>query len=282
MSDIGVMPDIIISSDIVINLKKVLHSTNRIKHTIERNSETNTRKGGQKNMLLDFLWLILGKIVFFTGAIGNKNSFPKPLSKEEEERYLALAAGGDKSARDTLVKHNMRLVAHIAKKYAGAAETDDLLSVGSIGLIKAIGTYHAGRGTTLATYTARCIENEILMLIRANKKHKNNLSLSDPVGTDKDENELTLMDLLFEKEDCVFEQVERSVQREKLLEQIKRVLTDREFTILCLRYALKGGIPLPQREVANVLKISRSYISRIEKHAIEKLRAKLRAEDFME
>ncbi|MBO5240802.1 MAG: RNA polymerase sporulation sigma factor SigK [Clostridia bacterium] len=233
-------------------------------------------------MLLDFLWLILGKIVFFTGAIGNKNSFPKPLSKEEEERYLALAAGGDKSARDTLVKHNMRLVAHIAKKYAGAAETDDLLSVGSIGLIKAIGTYHAGRGTTLATYTARCIENEILMLIRANKKHKNNLSLSDPVGTDKDENELTLMDLLFEKEDCVFEQVERSVQREKLLEQIKRVLTDREFTILCLRYALKGGIPLPQREVANVLKISRSYISRIEKHAIEKLRAKLRAEDFME
>lgn len=233
-------------------------------------------------MFLDFLWLILGKIVFFTGAIGNKNSFPKPLSKEEEERYLALAAEGDQSAKDTLVKHNMRLVAHIAKKYAGAAETDDLLSVGSIGLIKAIGTYHAGRGTTLATYTARCIENEILMLIRANKKHKNNLSLSDPVGTDKDGNELTLMDLLFEKEDCVFEQVERLVQREKLIEQIKKILSDREFTILCLRYALKGGIPLPQREVANVLKISRSYISRIEKHAIEKLRAKLCAEDFME
>ena len=233
-------------------------------------------------MFLDFLWLILGKLVFFTGAIGNKNSFPKPLSKEEEERYLALAAGGDKAAKDTLVKHNMRLVAHIAKKYAGAAETDDLLSVGSIGLIKAIGSYHPGRGSTLATYTARCIENEILMLIRANKKHKNNLSLSDPVGTDKDGNELTLMDLLFEKEDCVFEQVERSVQREKLIEQIKKILSDREFTILCLRYALKGGIPLPQREVANVLKISRSYISRIEKHAIEKLRTKLHAEDFIE
>ena len=233
-------------------------------------------------MFLDFLWLILGKLVFFTGAIGNKSSFPKPLSKEEEERYLALAAQGDKSAKDTLVKHNMRLVAHIAKKYAGAAETDDLLSVGSIGLIKAIGSYHAGRGSTLATYTARCIENEILMLIRANKKHKNNLSLSDPVGTDKDGNELTLMDLLFEKEDCVFEQVERLVQREKLIEQIKKILSDREFTILCLRYALKGGIPLPQREVANVLKISRSYISRIEKHAIEKLRTKLHAEDFIE
>ena len=233
-------------------------------------------------MFLDFLWLVLGKIVFFTGAIGNKKSFAKPLSKQEEERYLALAAQGDKAAKDVLIKHNMRLVAHIAKKYAGAAEADDLLSVGSIGLIKAIGTYHAGHGTTLATYTARCIENEILMLIRANKKHKNNLSLSEPVGTDKDGNELTLMDLLFEKEDCVFEQVERSVQRERLIKQIKNVLSDREFTILCLRYALKGGIPLPQREVANVLKISRSYISRIEKHAIEKLRAKLRIEDFME
>lgn len=233
-------------------------------------------------MFLDFLWLILGKIVFFTGAIGNKNSFPKPLSKQEEEKYLELVAQGDKAAKETLIKHNMRLVAHIAKKYTGAAEMDDLLSVGSIGLIKAIGTYHAGRGTTLATYTARCVENEILMLIRANKKHKSNLSLSDPVGTDKDGNELTLMDLLFEKEDCVFEQVERSVQREKLIEQIRKVLSDREFTIICLRYALKGGIPLPQREVANVLKISRSYISRIEKHAIEKLRKCLRAEDFME
>ncbi len=233
-------------------------------------------------MFLDFIWLILGKLVFFTGALTSKNSFPKPLSKEEEERCLALAAQGDKRAKDTLVKHNMRLVAHIVKKYTGAAETDDLISVGSIGLIKAIGTYRPGHGTTLATYTARCIENEILMLIRANKKHKNNLSLSDPVGTDKDGNELTLMDLLFEKEDCVFEQVERSVQREKLLEQIQKILSEREYTIVCLRYALKGGIPLPQREVANVLKISRSYISRIEKHAIEKLRAKLHVEDFLD
>ncbi len=233
-------------------------------------------------MFLEFLWRVLGKVVFFTGSIGAKTSFAKPLPKEEEERYLALAQKGDRQAKDILVKHNMRLVAHIVKKYTGAAETDDLISVGSIGLIKAIGSYQAGHGTTLATYTARCIENEILMLIRANKKHKNTLSLSEPVGTDKDGNELTLMDLLFEKEDCVFEQVERSVQRERLLKQIKEILTEREFTILCLRYALKGGIPLPQREVAKVMKISRSYISRIEKHAIEKLRARLRAEDFMD
>ena len=233
-------------------------------------------------MFLDFIWSLLGRIVFFTGAIGTKNSFPKPLSKEEEERYLELVANGDAQAKEILVKHNMRLVAHIVKKYTGAAETDDLISVGSIGLIKAINTYKAGHGTTLATYTARCIENEILMLIRSNKKHKNILMLSDPVGVDKDGNELTLMDLLFEKEDCVFEEVERSVQREKLLLQIKKMLTEREYTIICLRYALKGGIPLPQREVANVLKISRSYISRIEKRAIEKLRMHLHAEDFLD
>ncbi len=233
-------------------------------------------------MFLDFLWSLLGRLIFFTGTIGAKNSFPKPLTKEEEEEYLALASQGDKAAKDILIERNMRLVAHIVKKYAGAAETDDLISVGSIGLIKAIGTYKAGHGTTLSTYTARCIENEILMLIRANKKHKSTLSLSDPVGMDKDGNELTLMDLLFEKEDVVFESVERSVQREKLLEQIQGVLSEREYTIICLRYALKGGVPLPQREVANVLKISRSYISRIEKHAIEKLRARLRAEDFLD
>lgn len=233
-------------------------------------------------MFLDFIWTLLGRIVFFTGTIGTKNSFPKPLSKEEEELYLQMAAEGNKEAKEVLIKHNMRLVAHIVKKYSGVAETDDLISVGSIGLIKAINTYRAGRGTTLATYTARCIENEILMLIRSNKKHKNTMLLSDPVGTDKDGNELTLMDLLFEKEDCVFESVERSIQREKLLEYIQDLLTDREYTIICLRYALKGGIPLPQREVANVLKISRSYISRIEKRAIEKLRLHLKMEDFLD
>ncbi len=233
-------------------------------------------------MFLDFLWSVLGKIVFFTGTLGGKNSFPKPLSKEEEERYLALVAQGDKGAKEILVKHNMRLVAHIVKKYSGAAESDDLISVGSIGLIKAIGTYRQGRGTTLATYTARCIENEILMLIRSNKKHKNTMSLSDPVGTDKDGNELTLMDLLFEKEEDVFDKVERSIQREKLLAAVQGLLSDREFKVICLRYALKGGIPLPQREVANVMKISRSYISRIEKRAVERLRTHLRVEDFFD
>ena len=150
-------------------------------------------------MFLDFIWSILGRIVFFTGTIGTKNSFPKPLSKEDEEKYLALVAQGDKAAREILIRHNMRLVAHIVKKYTGAAETDDLISVGSIGLIKAINTYKMGHGTTLATYTARCIENEILMLIRANKKHKSTLLLSDPVGMDKDGNEVSLLDVVDSK-----------------------------------------------------------------------------------
>ncbi len=231
-------------------------------------------------MFFDFLGLLFSKIFFFTGLVQNKGSFPKPLPPEEEKKYLALARAGDKEAKEILIRHNMRLVAHIVKKYAGSAEADDLLSVGSIGLIKAINTYKEGKGTALATYTARCIENEILMLLRAGKKHKNNVSLTDPVGTDKDGNELTLMDLLSEKEDSVFARVEKSIQREKFVKVLKTFLTEREFSIISLRYGLEDGAALPQREVAKKLGISRSYISRIEKRAIEKARENLDKEDF--
>lgn len=231
--------------------------------------------------MFEFLWAILGKLFFFTGAIGGKGSFPKPLPPEEEARCLRLAREGDKQAKDALVRHNMRLVAHIVKKYNGAAETDDLISVGSIGLIKAIETYREGKGTQLATYTARCIENEILMLIRSNKKRRGDVYLSDPVGVDKEGNELTLMDLLFEKEEGVFKAVESRMVREKFLRVLEEVLTEREYTVLCLRYGLKGGAPMPQREVAAFLKISRSYISRIEKRAIERVRACIDRSDYL-
>lgn len=227
-----------------------------------------------------WLWEMIGRFIFFTGTILGKNSYAKPLPKEEEDKYLALVAQGDKEARDILIQHNMRLVAHIAKKYSGVADNEDLISVGSIGLIKAISTYRANKGTTLSTYTARCIENEILMLIRSNKKHKNTLSLSDPIGIDKDGNELTFLDLLFEEEDCVYEKVERTLQNERLLRELKEGLTEREYKVLCLRFGLKGGVPMPQREVAQLMKISRSYISRIEKKAIEKLKKRIRREDF--
>ncbi|MGN0823084.1 MAG: RNA polymerase sporulation sigma factor SigK [Candidatus Gallimonas sp.] len=231
--------------------------------------------------MLEMVYAILGRLFFFTGMVRDGSSYPKPLSPEEEERYLAKAREGDKYAKDMLVKHNMRLVAHIVKKYNGAAETDDMISVGSIGLIKAINTFEPGHGTRLATYTARCIENEILMLIRAGKKHRGNVSLSDPVGTDKDGNELTLMDLLFEKEDKVFGSVEQSLMQEKFLAAVKKLLGERETMIVCMRYALTGGTPLTQREVAQKLKISRSYVSRIEKRALEKLRRGLRREEFL-
>ena len=231
-------------------------------------------------MFFEFLSAIFGKLLFFTSAIGGKSSFPKPLSPQEEAKYLKLAREGDKSAKDMLVRHNMRLVAHIVKKYNGAAETDDLISVGSIGLIKAINTYKEGHGTQLATYTARCIENEILMLLRSNKKHKNDVYLSDPVGVDKEGNELTLMDLLYEKEDGVFKTVESGLIKERFMRVLKEVLTEREYTVLCLRYGLKGGAPMPQREVAVFLKISRSYISRIEKRAIEKVRLRMNRNDY--
>ena len=231
-------------------------------------------------MFFDLLGLLFGKIFFFTGMVQSKGTFPKPLSAEEEHKYLQLARSGDKAAKEILIKHNMRLVAHIVKKYSGAAETDDLISVGSIGLIKAINTFQEGKGTQLATYTARCIENEILMLLRAGKKHKNNVSLTEPVGTDKDGNELTLIDLLAEKEDSVFAQVEKSIQREKFIAILKKFLNEREFTILSMRYGLEDGCAMPQREVAKKLGISRSYISRIEKRAIEKARDNLNKDDF--
>ena len=223
-------------------------------------------------MFLEALMFLIGKITFFAGSVIGGNTFPKPLSKTEEADCLQRMKEGDKSARDKLIKHNMRLVAHIVKKYNGSAETDDLISVGSIGLIKAINSYEAGKGSALATYTARCIENEILMLLRANKKRRGDVYLSDSVGQDKDGNELTLMDVICEKEEDVFARVDKSIEREKFLKFLKIILTKREYAIICLRYGLKGDRNYAQREVAKFLKISRSYISRIEKQAILKIK----------
>lgn len=233
-------------------------------------------------MFVQLIYSLLGRIMFFTGLISGKSSFPPPLSKDEEKRYLQRARAGDKSAKDILIRHNMRLVAHIVKKYSGCGDTDDLISVGSIGLIKAINTYSDAHGTVLATYTAKCVENEILMYIRANKKHRNEISLNSPVGTDKDGNELELMDLLTQEADDVFGGAERAVINDKLMRAIKSCLKEREFEILRLRYGLDGKIPLTQRETALRLKISRSYISRIEKKAICKLKERLRREEFLE
>lgn len=231
-------------------------------------------------MFFDFINFIVGKLLFFCGAVTG-DCFLKPLSREEEEKYLRLfKEENDKNAKDILIRHNMRLVAHVVKKYQGAESQDDLISTGTIGLIKAINTYDKNKGTALATYTARCIENEILMLLRANKKYQGTVSLSDSIGTDKDGNELTILDLIPDDSDSVIDLVERKMERKNLIRLLRKRLNEREYAVISLRYGLKGGKPLPQREVAAFLKISRSYISRIEKKAIEKIRKEISENGF--
>lgn len=222
-------------------------------------------------MFFDFLAFIVGKCLFFCSSFKG-DSFPKPLTKKEEREYLIAYKNGDESAKEKLISHNLRLVAHIAKKYHGSEDIDDLISVGTVGLVKAINSFEIDKGTQLATYTARCIENEILMLLRSNKKRQADISISEVVGTDKDGNELTLMDVLADSDESIIEKVEKSVISLELVNYLKSKLSDREFKIIVLRYGLKNGVPLPQREVSNLLKISRSYVSRIEKKVIDTLK----------
>lgn len=230
-------------------------------------------------MALESLFLLLKNLVIFSSYVTEKSSFPKPLSKEKEEEYIRRAEEGDKEAKEILIKHNLRLVAHIAKKYANYGDNDELISVGSIGLIKAVDSFKTGRGTQLATYASRCIENEILMTLRVTKKHRQSVSLSDPIGVDKDGNELTIMDMLSEG-GSVIEDVESNILMEKLGEITGKCLTEREYEIVKMRYGL-GGVPaLTQREVAAKFGISRSYVSRIEKHALAKIKERLIEEEF--
>lgn len=208
-----------------------------------------------------------------------KSSFPKPLSKEKEQEYLVLSAKGDKDAKEILVKHNLRLVAHIAKKYANYGDNDELISIGSIGLIKAVESFKSDKGTSLATYASRCIENEILMTMRTTKKHRSNMSLNEPIGVDKDGNELVIMDML-ESDQNVIEDVENSIMMEKLTAITKSVLDKREYEIIKMRYGLENTGALTQREVAKKFNISRSYVSRIEKKALEKIKKSVNKEDL--
>ena len=199
-------------------------------------------------------------------------SFPKPLSAREEQRYLELAAQGDLEARNILVERNLRLVAHILKKYyAASSDQDDLISIGTIGLIKAIATFDGSKGARLATYAGRCIQNEILMYFRAQRKTNGDVSLSDLIETGNEGGSLSLMDVLC-TEDDLFEQAHLHSQTRRLTRLLSTALDDRERQILTWRYGLGGNPPLPQREVAQQLGISRSYVSRLEKKALGKLR----------
>lgn len=227
-------------------------------------------------MILESFLAFLSKVFCFTSYVNNKGSFPQPLNISEEKDYLEKAKNGDLQAREMLIRHNLRLVAHIVKKYSNAGEADDLISVGSIGLIKGIESFEYGKGSQLATYAAKCIENEILMYIRSNKKHKQNVSLSESVGVDKEGNEITLMDILPLKEDSVFSKVETAILYDKALSIIKKTLSPREYDIICMRYGINDGKSYTQLEVAEKEKISRSYVSRIEKKAISKISKELK------
>lgn len=230
-------------------------------------------------MIFESYMAFLQKIMFFSSYVKNNSSFEKPLTSKEENMYLQKYKDGDMEAYKILIEHNLRLVAHIVKKYNGTDEADDLISVGSMGLIKAIKTFQLNHGTQFSTYAAKCIENEILMLLRVNKKHKNTISIEDALGTDSEDNELAVIDVMFESDD-VEQRVHNSVVSEKLNAKLKKYLTKREYIIICLRYGLNGCPALTQREVASKLKISRSYISRLEKKALETMRDNIDKKEY--
>ncbi len=217
--------------------------------------------------MFSFLGLTFG-FLFLALYLSGKSSFPKPLSKEDEEKYIEAMLAGDKKARSILIERNLRLVAHIVKKYYSSNEnSDDLVSIGTIGLIKGIDSYKGGKNTRLATYASRCIENEILMYFRALKKNSNEVSLEETIDTDKDGNSLSLIDVL-SVEDTISDDLYIKFQTEKLQKAVCEKLDERERKIISLRYGLTGNVPLTQRETAKKLNISRSYVSRIEKKAL--------------
>ncbi|WP_341479039.1 RNA polymerase sporulation sigma factor SigK [Heliobacterium chlorum] len=211
-------------------------------------------------------------LTFLTGALNN-NSFPKPLPSREESECLARMAEGDENARDKLVLHNLRLVAHICKKYNNhnQEENEELISIGTIGLIKAINTFKVEKQVKLSTYVSRCVENEILMHYRDKKKESRVVSFDEPVGVDKDGNVMTYLEVLGTDSEEITEMVEKAFERSELRKKVQTVLNDKEKYIMVLRYGLHGGKPWTQQEVADKMGISRSYVSRIEKRAVQKL-----------
>ena len=216
------------------------------------------------------LWLILSGLLYSLQL--QTGSFPKPLTAEEEEYYLKLSAQGDLKARNLLIERNVRLVAHIMKKYyALESDQEDLISIGTIGLIKGISTFNPSKGARLATYAARCVENEILMYFRSQRKSAQDVSLSDYIETGADGAALSLMDVVSDDEDLM-EQVTTKETIRQLRQVMDVCLDEQEKTVIALRYGLNDGLPKRQREVAAVTGISRSYVSRIEKRALEKLR----------
>ncbi len=225
-------------------------------------------------MFLNLLFQILSNIYYFALHVTTQGSFPPPLSAEKEEKLLKESSSGNIDARNKLVEHNLRLVAHIVKKYyAPDCDPDDMISIGTVGLIKAVSTFKATKGIRLATYASRCIENELLMYFRSKKKTAQDVFISDPIDTDKDGNALTLMDIIADEND-ISEALDKKMKLEKLKVYIHAILDERELDIIEMRYGIGGKDELTQREIAKKLGISRSYVSRIETAALKKLKRK--------
>jgi RNA polymerase sporulation-specific sigma factor len=226
--------------------------------------------------IFTLLALVLKDVSLFVSYVKN-SAFPKPLSADEEAKCIAKMMEGDADARNRLIEHNLRLVAHLAKKYETTGEDpEDLISIGTIGLIKAVERFTPDRGTKLATFAARCIDNEILMYLRSTKKYRRDTSLYDPIGTDKEGNEMTLVDLLGSDPDEIVDEVDLTWEKQKMYENLP-ALGDREREVICKRFGIPDGDERTQREIAKELGISRSYVSRIERKALNKLYEQMRA-----
>lgn len=214
----------------------------------------------------------LNSSIFMVGYISTNNLFPEPLSSEEEKEYLDKFENGDLDAKNVLIERNLRLVAHISKKYTSTSvPLDDLISIGTIGLIKGINSYNSKKGVKLSTYISRCIENEILMFFRNTKKLNSEVYLNEPIGKDKDDNIITLQEILENNERSIEDSIDLKLKQKKLYEKMNTILKPREKEILILRFGLNNSKPLTQNEVADIFGISRSYVSRIETKAISKL-----------
>ncbi len=214
------------------------------------------------DLMFETLLNLLHELIFLAGYIGGTNAFPKQLSPEDENKYLTLYKNGDQAARNVLIEHNLRLVAHIAKKYSNENNTDDLISVGIIGLIKGINTFSPEKNPRLVTYIARCIENEILMVLRSSKKHLGEVSLDEPIGVDKEGNNMTFSDILPADNTDIIEDIALKSDVKRLYETMHKVLSENELNIISWRYGLNNAKRKTQKEVAEILGISRSYVSR--------------------
>lgn len=223
-------------------------------------------------MLFKFLSMLFNKIMLLFGKVSTEKAFAKPLSIEEEKECFSRLKNGDKSAEEKLIKHNLRLVAHVSKRYRNSFAQDELISVGSIGLLKAIKSYNYDKGSSFSTYATRCINNEILMLIRSEKKHNNQVYLDDAISIDKDGNEISLIEVLSDQCEEIESIVDNKIMFEKILTIINKKLSDREKEVIFMRYGICGYSQYTQFEISEILGISRSYISRIEKHALQVLK----------